>query len=78
MKQLSTLRSSTLEDLLALFPYWNENPTHRQKIKELTSQLQIPNSSFLIPNSVNAIAAEIYSRLDFLTGKYGLPNGIPA
>ena len=79
--------TAEISNLLALFPYWNENPTHRQKIKELTTNLeekfagttarsgsvqgQRPCADFSLPVlRVNAIAAEIYSRLDTLTGKY--------
>ena len=80
--------TAEISNLLTLFPFWNENSTHRQRIKELTVQLQIPNSSLLIPNSdnsslslpvlrVNPIAAEIYSRLDALSGKY-TTHTIPA
>ena len=76
-----------ISNLLTLFPFWNENPAHRQKIKELTTNLeekfagttarscsvegQRPLMSIALPvKRLNAIAAEIYSRLDTLTGKY--------
>ena len=67
--------AKALSSLLALAAYWNSCPRFREKIKDLTARLQLTNSSLLIPNSVarlNSIAAEIYSRIDKITGKYDI------
>ncbi|MCM1296091.1 MAG: hypothetical protein NC311_11165 [Muribaculaceae bacterium] len=69
--------TEAISGLLALAAYWNIDPNLRKKIKELTNQFLIPNSSLLIDLSLpilrlNPIAAEIYSRIDTITGKYDI------
>ena len=66
------LGGSTLEDLLTLFPYWNENPIYRQQIKNLTSSHLYTSSSILptCATRLNDIAAEIYSKMDAINGNY--------
>lgn len=62
-------------NLLTLSAYWNSNPFFRKRIKGHLEHSLIPHSSFQIELSlpercINAIAAEIYTQIDHLSGKY--------
>lgn len=82
--------TSELGRLLTIVAYWNINPVMRKKIKELAQKAQflIPNSlqeqsvdtmtSLLIEFSVNAIAAEVYTQIDNITGRYELLEEVPS
>lgn len=71
-KALSLKDYSELGKLLALAAYWNINPTMRKKIKHLTSSLTtIACDDISLPERrVNEIAAEVYTQIDKITGKY--------
>ena len=75
--------TSELAALLSSAATWNVDPTLRPQLKDLAERAEKAvkhnfnlNEARVI-NRVNAIAAEIYSRLDFLPGKYE-PSPIPA
>lgn len=75
--------TNEVRNLLTLSGYWNSNPFLRQRIKAYMEQILIPNFSSLIDmpipeRRVNAIAAEIYTSIDAITGKYDMIEEIPA
>lgn len=66
-----------LSNLLVAAAYCNSDPDRRRRIKELTDMLRIANPSIagelaMPVLRVNAVAAEIYSRMDRITGKYDI------
>ena len=75
--------TAEISNLLTLFPYWNSNPTHRSLIKDLSQKSEnvlkeekkitnldsVPSEARII-SRLNPIAAEIYSNMDAITGKY--------
>ena len=78
---LSLNDTAELGRLLAIIAYWNINPTMRENIKRLISLLGTQPSEIIpLPERrVNAIAAEVYTKIDKITGKYEISvNGIPA
>lgn len=73
-KAVSEGNTSEIARLLVAAVYCNSDPDRRRKITELTDQLIANNELRLnLPLPVvrvNAIAAEIYTRIDRITGKY--------
>ena len=69
--------TAKLGNLLALAAYWNSNPCVRQRLAEATNKVASIEALSLPEKRVNAIAAEIYARIDAITGKYEELN-VPA
>lgn len=67
---------SEIAHLLAVAAYCNSDPNRRQKIKELTAKLTAKSSiavNLPLPVlRVNSIAAQVYSRIGHITGKYDI------
>lgn len=59
-----------LGKLLTLAAYWNIDPTIRPRLTEAVSKAQTVDGLTLPERCVNTIAAEIYTRIDNITGKY--------
>ncbi len=59
-----------LGHFLALATYWNSNPSARFRIVEIANKAASIKSRSLPEKRVNAIAAEIYTQIDALIGKY--------
>lgn len=59
-----------LGKLLTLAAYWNIDPTIRPRLTEALTKAQTVNGLTLPERCVNPIAAEIYTRIDNITGKY--------
>lgn len=67
---LSTDNVAELGKLLALAAYWNSDPTIRPRLTAATRKVQSVDGLTLPERRVNPIAAEIYTRIDNITGKY--------
>lgn len=73
-----TTSTTTLASLLTLAAYWNSCPTYREMLKDFTKKVKkITNldselSEARIISRLNPMAAEIYSRIDKITGKYDI------
>jgi hypothetical protein len=59
-----------LGKLLTLAAYWNIDPTVRHRLTEAVPKAQTEDGLTLPERLVNPIAAEIYTRIDNITGKY--------
>lgn len=59
-----------LGKLLTLAAYWNIDPTIRPRLTEAVTKAQAMDGLSLVERRVNPIAAEIYTRIDNITGKY--------
>lgn len=75
-KAVAERNISEVANLLTTVAFCNSDPNRRQMIKELTDRL-ISGSSLAIELSlpvlrVNSIAAEVYSQIDKITGKYDI------
>lgn len=70
--------TAELGNLLALAGYWNSNPTVRKRLSEIITEAALLEGISLPEKRVNAIAAEIYSKIDTITGKYEVLDNIPA
>lgn len=70
--------SAELSKLLTTAAYWNINTAKRQVIANLSVQTETFDELSLPERRVNAIAAEIYARIDALTGRYEDFDNIPA
>lgn len=71
---IATNNAAELSNLLALATYWNSNPSVRRRLTGIASKAALVEDVSLPEKRVNAIAAEIYSRLDILTGKCEIVN----
>jgi len=67
---IATNDIAELGNLLALAAYWNSNPSVRHRLSEIVSKAALVEGIPLPVKRVNAIAAEIYSKIDTITGKY--------
>lgn len=70
--------SCELAKLLNSSAYWNINPAMRQILANLSRQATSVDGLSLPERRVNSIAAEIYSHIDKISGKYDFINEIPA
>ncbi len=59
-----------LGKLLTLAAYWNIDPTIRPRLTEAVTKAQAVDGLTLPERRLNPIAAEIYTRIDNITGKY--------
>ena len=59
-----------LGKLLTLATYWNVDPTIRPRLTEAVTKAQAVDGLTLPERRLNPIAAEIYTRIDNITGKY--------
>lgn len=57
-------------NLLALAAYWNSNPDVRFRLTEVPNKIASIEGLPLPEKRVNTIAAEIYAKIDILSGKY--------
>ncbi len=62
--------TAELGNLLALAAYWNNAPSMRPTLTEAANKAASIESLSLPEKRVNQIAAEIYTKIDSLTGKY--------
>lgn len=62
--------TTELGNLLALAAYWNSNPDVRQRLTKAANKGALIEDISLPEKRINAIVAEIYTRLDTITGKY--------
>lgn len=67
---LAANNTAELGNLLALSAYWNNSPSIRPKLIQIANKAASIESLALSKRRVNHVAAEIYSQLDVLTGKY--------
>ncbi len=75
---LSTHDTAELGNLLALAAYWNHSPFMRPTLTEAANKT-MPIGSLSRPEKcVNTIAAEIYAKMDALTGKYKVLDSLTA
>jgi len=70
--------TAELGKLLALAAYWTSNPGVRQILSEIVTKAALLAGVSLPEKRVNAIAAEIYAKIDTITGKYEIYDYIPA
>lgn len=59
-----------LGKLLTLAAYWSSDPTIRPRLTEASTKAQAIDGLTLPERRLNAIVAEIYHRIETLTGKY--------
>lgn len=77
----AALQSNNAEEigkLLTLAAYWNSNPAIRSLLVEAANRASIIIDLSLPELRLNAIATEVYTRIDNITGKYNEAYGIPA
>jgi len=67
---LATNDTAELGNLLALSAYWNSNPDVRFRLTEVPNKIASIEGLSLPEKRVNTIAAEIYAKIDILSGKY--------
>ena len=67
---LSSENIAELGRLLSLAAYWNSDPTIRPRLTEAATRAQAIGGLSLPVCRVNLLAAEIYSLMDTITGKY--------
>ncbi len=70
--------TTELGNLLALAACWNSNPNVRCRLTEIANKAASIESLSIPEKRVNHIAAEIYARIDSITGKYANFDEIPA
>lgn len=76
---LANGNTAELANLLVVFSFCNINPHRRTFIVELTQKVVDDVLGLTLPESrINAIAAEIYTQIDKITGKYDSQIGISA
>ena len=67
---LSAGNIAELGKLLTRAAYWNIDPTIRPRLTEAVTKAQAVDRLTLPERRLNPIAAEIYTRIDNITGKY--------
>lgn len=76
---LASGNTSEVANLLTLSAYWNSNPFLRPHLTEAANNTKSINGHLSVPEKrVNAIAAEIYTQIDRITGKCDKLDSIPA
>ncbi len=75
---IASNNTDELGNLLALAAYWNSSPSVRHRLTEVANKAAFIEGLSHSEKRVNQIAAEIYTRIDTLTGKYTGVEDIPA
>ncbi len=70
--------TTELGNLLALAACWNNNPNVRCRLTEITNKTASIESLSIPEKRVNQIAAELYARIDTITGKYKVIDSLTA
>lgn len=75
---IATGDTAELGNLLALAAYWNNTPSMRSRLTHAADQAASIEALSLPEKRVNALAADIYTQIAVLTGKYADVEDIPA